>query len=67
MNAPRGTDPKYYKWNIFYYNPADTRLFPPKRRPEFGWTINFANPKSIAAMLAMLICLMTLIHLAEGN
>lgn len=38
---------KYWKWKIFYYNPEDKRIFPPKRNPWMGWTVNFANPISI--------------------
>ncbi len=33
---------------IFYFNPKDKRIFPPKRIGAFGWTVNFANPYSIA-------------------
>lgn len=42
-------------WGIFYYNKEDDRIFPPKRIPWMGWTVNFANWKSIAALVAMLI------------
>ena len=42
-------------WGIFYYNKEDNRIFPPKRLPWMGWTVNFANWKSIAALVAMLI------------
>lgn len=42
-------------WGIFYYNKEDDRIFPPKRLPWMGWTVNFANSKSIAALVAMLI------------
>ena len=41
-------------WGIFYYNKEDSRIFPPKRIPWMGWTVNFANWKSIAALIAML-------------
>jgi uncharacterized membrane protein len=36
-----------WKFESFYYNKEDNRLFPPKRIPWMGWTINFANWKSI--------------------
>ena len=45
---------KYWKWGIFYYNKNDDRILPPKRNPAFGWTVNFANPKSIIAFVIML-------------
>ena len=47
-------DDSNWKWGCFYYNPEDKRLFPPKRDPAFGWTINFANFNSILAFLIML-------------
>ncbi|MFD1601170.1 DUF5808 domain-containing protein [Flavobacterium artemisiae] len=40
-------DPDNWIWGIFYYNPEDTRLLPPKRIKELGWTVNFANPNSV--------------------
>ena len=50
-------DPKNWKLGIFYFNPEDKRLLPPKRVKQLGWTINFSNPLSILTLLAMLgIC-----------
>ncbi|MBE8727201.1 DUF5808 domain-containing protein [Flavobacterium hungaricum] len=40
-------DPDNWIWGMFYYNPKDARLFPPKKVRELGWTINFANPNSV--------------------
>lgn len=48
---------RFWKWGIFYYNPDDKRLFPPKRIPWMGWTVNFANPLSILAMLFLIASL----------
>ncbi len=51
-------DPKNWIWGIFYYNPKDKRLMPPKKQEWMGWTVNFANKKSIllfAAILALVI------------
>lgn len=48
-------DPDNWKWGLFYYNKEDKRLFPPKRNPYMGWTINFANPKSIGAFALLLL------------
>ena len=45
---------EYWIWGIFYYNKEDKRLFPPKRNPWMGFTTNFANPKSILALLAFM-------------
>ncbi|MES2560358.1 MAG: DUF5808 domain-containing protein [Bacteroidota bacterium] len=46
--------PTHYKWGIFYYNKNDKRIFPPKRNPNMGWTVNFANPYSILVALALI-------------
>lgn len=46
-------DPNNWKWGSFYYNKEDNRLFPPKRIPWMGWTINFANWKSIGAFVLL--------------
>ena len=46
-------DSKHWVWGIFYYNPDDKRLLPPKRIPWLGWTVNFANVYSIAFMIVM--------------
>lgn len=43
-----------WKFGIFYYNKEDKRLFPPKRS-KLGWTVNFANPFSIIAMIAVIV------------
>lgn len=56
-----------WKLGFIYYNPEDKRIFPPKRRPEFGWTVNFANWKSILAFAAMLACIALVISLYEQN
>lgn len=48
-------DPKNWKLGIFYYNPDDKRILPPKRIEWMGWTVNFANPWSVAIFLAMLL------------
>ena len=47
-----------WKWGLFYYNPEDKRLFPPKKDPAFGWTINFANYKSIIAFIILLLAIL---------
>lgn len=47
-------DSKNWKLGIFYFNPDDKRLLPPKRWKGMGWTINFGNPYSILGILALL-------------
>ncbi len=58
-------DSKYWKWGIFYYNPEDKRIFPPKRNRYLGWTINFANLYSILAMLALIVIVFILIEILK--
>jgi len=48
-------DPKKWIWGIFYYNPKDKRILPPKKNPNMGWTVNFANPKSILFLIGMIL------------
>ena len=48
------TDPSKYYLGLFYYNKEDSRLFPPKRLPFLGWTVNFANPYSILLMIIVI-------------
>ena len=47
-------DPNNWVWGIFYYNKEDQRIFPPKKIEAMGFTTNFANPKSVLALLAIL-------------
>ena len=48
------SDPENWVWEMFYFNPKDDRLFPPKRIKEMGWTINFGNPNSVFLFLIIL-------------
>nr|WP_315155843.1 DUF5808 domain-containing protein [uncultured Flavobacterium sp.] len=47
-------DPNNWIWGIFYYNKEDPRIFPPKKIEAMGFTTNFANPKSVLVLLAIL-------------
>ncbi|WET01042.1 DUF5808 domain-containing protein [Flavobacterium sp. YJ01] len=53
-------DPNNWIWGLFYYNPNDKRMFPPKKIKEMGWTINFANPNSIFICIIIILLLMIL-------
>lgn len=59
-------DPKNWIWGIFYYNPQDKRLLPPKRIAWMGNTVNFANTKSIlffiGFILFFILVLYTILH-----
>lgn len=50
-----GEDSKNWVWGMFYYNKEDQRLMPPKRIAEMGWTINFANNKSVLLFVGALL------------
>ena len=54
-------DPKNYRGWVFYYNPEDKRLFPPKRT-GLGWTTNFANRNSIIAMVVVLFVVAVILY-----
>lgn len=47
-------DPNNWKFGFLYFNQKDKRIFPPKRNERFGWTVNFANPFSILAMVLII-------------
>lgn len=46
-------DPDNWVWGLFYYNREDKRLMPPKRIKAMGWTVNFANWKSVVFMVVL--------------
>lgn len=47
-------DKANYVWGFFYYNPEDKRIFLPKPNPMMGVQVNFANPKSVLALVALI-------------
>ncbi len=47
-------DSNNWKLGVFYFNKDDKRIFPPKRKAQFGWTVNFANPLSIIAIVVII-------------
>ncbi len=56
-------DPAKWRWGIIYCHPEDKRLLPPKRIRALGWAINFANPRSILLVVAILVLLICLVRL----
>jgi uncharacterized membrane protein len=59
-------DTSNWRLGVFYFNKADKRIFPPKRYPYLGWTINFANPWSVLTLAAMIILIILLaLYLAK--
>ncbi|MCX6152712.1 MAG: DUF5808 domain-containing protein [Candidatus Kapabacteria bacterium] len=55
-------NPSNWKLGIFYYNKSDPRLFPPKRIWWTGWTVNFANPFSILALIGLILAIFVLMY-----
>ena len=49
----QNSDKSHWILGIFYFNPKDKRLMPPKRT-GLGWTINFGNPYSIALFVLII-------------
>lgn len=56
---------KYWYLGFLYYNPDDKRIFPPKRIKGLGWTINFANPYSVGALVLILIAVFFITRLIK--
>jgi len=61
------SDPNNWKLGVFYFNKEDNRIFPPKRISGMGWTINFANPKSVLALVIMFMAIMITIRLVKQS
>lgn len=56
-------DPNNWKCGgLFYYNKEDERLFPPKRVVWMGWTVNFANPKSVGAFFVSFAMILVFVY-----
>lgn len=56
-------DPANWRMGIFYYNKNDKRILPPKRIRSMGWTINFANPWSVAFFILVMLILVLFIFI----
>jgi len=48
-------DPNNWILGLFYYNKEDKRIFPPKKNPMMGFTVNFANPKSVLFFIGFML------------
>lgn len=53
-----------WKWHIFYYCKEDPRVIVP-RLTNLGWTINFASPLAIPALLAIPLFLFAPFYVLE--
>ena len=48
-------DPGNYKFDVFYFNKEDARVFVPKRMRSFGYTVNFARFETYIFFLCLLL------------
>lgn len=55
QNNQWNNDSDNWVWGIFYCNKNDKRLLLPKRKPTFGFTVNFANPKTYLFIAALIL------------
>lgn len=60
-------DPNNWIWGIFYYNKEDKRIFPPKRIPWMGWTINFANRNSVLFLGFVMLFFLIVVFFIESK
>ena len=44
-------DPENYVWKFFYCNKKDPRIMVPKRNPNWGMTVNFAQRRTYLFLL----------------
>jgi hypothetical protein len=59
-------DPNNWTLGLFYYNKEDKRIFP-QRMAWAGWTVNFANPISVAVLAIVLIIIIGISFFAPKN
>ncbi|SCY40402.1 DUF5808 domain-containing protein [Flavobacterium caeni] len=56
-------NPDNWIWGMFYFNREDKRMLPPKRTPWMGWTVNFANRKSVLFFVGMMAFFAMVVYL----
>jgi uncharacterized membrane protein len=60
-------DPDNWIWGLFYYNKEDRRLLPPKINPIMGFTVNFANTKSVLFFVTMMLFFLLIVFLITNK
>lgn len=60
-------DPDNWIWGLFYYNKVDRLLLPPKRNPIMGFTVNFANTKSVLFFVTMMLFFLLIVFLITNK
>ena len=58
-------DPNNWKLGGIYYNKDDKRILLPKRIKWMGWTVNFANTKSVLFFIIILVVMFTLLYFSN--
>lgn len=58
-------DPNNWIWGLFYYNKEDKRLMPPKKIAWMGWTVNFANYKSVLFMIGWILFFVFIVSMIQ--
>jgi len=53
------------KWLKLYFGRRDGRVWVPKRRPSFGWTINLGNPKGAVWLFGVVVGAIALVVLSN--
>jgi len=60
-------DSKNWKLGQFYFNKKDKRIFVEKTNPEYGITINFANPKSLLVIILSILFFGFVLYMINKN
>jgi uncharacterized membrane protein len=60
-------DPNNWKFGGIYYNKEDKRIFPPKRVKWMGWTVNFANTKSVLVFALVMILVIAILYNSKAT
>ena len=60
-------DSKNWKLGVFYFNKKDSRIFVDKPNPNFGITLNFANPKSLVVIIVSALFFGLIMYMIDKN
>ena len=56
-------DNSNYWRGVFYINKNDHRVIVPKQVKAFGWTLNWAHPKTFVALILIVLMAILLIQI----
>jgi uncharacterized membrane protein len=60
-------DVNNWKWGSLYFNKNDKRIFIEKPDPAYGFTLNFANPKSYLVILIATLFFGFIVYMITKN